>query len=124
MLYEVITNAQELGLRFGDVSGGNVAIDGIFSTGDFSRLHADVSFGSGLGVDLLWDFIYQPLGNEALNWYAGAGPFVFIGESLTLGAVGELGLEYHFNEIPLALGADVITSYSIHYTKLYDLHSH
>ena len=35
--------AQELGVRFGDVSGGSVAIDGIFATGEFSRIHADVS---------------------------------------------------------------------------------
>ena len=50
----VVSNAQELGVRFGNVSGGNVAVDGIFSTGQFSRIHADVSFGSGVGIDVLW----------------------------------------------------------------------
>lgn len=100
------TNAQELGVRFGNVSGGNVAIDAVFSTGDFSRLHADVSFGNGVGIDLLWDFLYKPLGDEAFNWYAGVGPYTFIGDNFQLGAIGEIGLEYHFNGVPLAIGGD------------------
>ncbi len=102
-----MANAQELGLRFGQVSGGNVAVDGIFSTGQFSRIHADVSFGnSGVGIDALWDFLYRPLGDEAFNWYVGAGPYTFIGNSFDLGIAGEIGLEYRFAGAPLALGAD------------------
>ncbi|WP_066627712.1 outer membrane insertion C- signal [Labilibacter marinus] len=100
-------HAQEVGLRFGDVSGGNVAIDGVFSTGNFSRIHADVSFGNGgMGIDALWDFLYMPLGKEAFNWYVGAGPYAFIGNDFALGAVGEIGLEYQFKEVPLVVGAD------------------
>lgn len=102
----VVANAQELGVRFGDVSAGNVAIDGIFSTGDFSRLHGDLSFGDGVGVDILWDFIYRPLGGEAFNWYMGAGPYIWINDPFWLGAVGELGLEYQFNTIPVSLSID------------------
>jgi hypothetical protein len=98
--------AQEIGFRFGNVSGGNVAVDGIFSTGDFSRIHADVSFGNGIGVDLLWDFLYKPLGDEALNWYAGVGPYAFIGDPFQLGVIGEIGIEYLFKEVPIALGVD------------------
>ncbi|MBS2099639.1 hypothetical protein [Carboxylicivirga linearis] len=101
-----ISNAQEVGIRFGDVTGGNVAIDGVFSLGEFTRVHADVSFGDGLGIDALWDFLYRPLGGEAFNWYVGAGPYTFIGSDFKLGAVGEVGLEYHFNGAPLAIGAD------------------
>ena len=101
-----ISNAQELGIRFGDVTGGNVAIDGIFSTGDFSRIHADVSFGHGVGIDLLWDFLYRPLPGEAFNWYAGVGPYAFLGDPFALGVLGEIGLEYRFNEVPIALGID------------------
>jgi hypothetical protein len=99
-------NAQELGLRFGDVTGGNVAIDAVFQMGESNRIHADLSFGEGVGIDLLWDFIYEPLGEEALHWYAGVGPYTFIGAPFALGAVGEIGLEYRFNEFPLVIGAD------------------
>ena len=102
-----LTHAQEVGLRFGNLSAGNVAIDGVFSTGQFSRIHADVSFGGGgVGIDALWDFLYRPLGAEAFNWYVGAGPYTFIGDNFALGAVAEIGLEYRFNSVPLALGLD------------------
>ena len=107
------SNAQELGVRFGDVSGGNVAIDGIFSTGQFNRIHGDVSFGNGFGVDLLWDFLYRPLGGEAFNWYMGVGPYLGVfdngkddGTNFNFGAAFEIGLEYRFNSIPIALGLD------------------
>ncbi|MCK5730894.1 MAG: hypothetical protein KAH68_07460 [Draconibacterium sp.] len=109
-------SAQEVGVRFGDVSGGNVAIDGIFGTGDFNRIHADVSFGNGVGIDVLWDFLYRPLGGEAFNWYAGVGPYIMIGDgnngddnndgNFDLGVAGEVGLEYRFNSVPIALGVD------------------
>ncbi len=101
-----ISSAQELGVRFGDVSGGNVAVDGVFSLGSWSRLHGDVSFGSGVGIDVLWDFIYQPLGGEAFNWYAGVGAFTFLGTPFALGVAGEIGLEYRFNKVPISLSAD------------------
>ena len=109
----LVSNAQELGVRFGDVSGGNVAIDGIFSTGEFSRIHADVSFGDGFGIDALWDFLYRPLGDEAFNWYMGVGPYLGVfdkgnedGTNFNFGAAFEIGLEYKFNSIPIALGLD------------------
>jgi len=101
-----VSNAQELGVRFGNLSAGNVAVDGIFSTGQFSRIHADVSFGGGVGIDVLWDFLYRPLGDEAFNWYVGAGPYTFIGDNFALGVMGEIGLEYRFKGVPIALGAD------------------
>jgi hypothetical protein len=97
---------QEIGLRFGQVTGGNVAIDGIFSTGQFSRIHGDVSFGDGFGIDLLWDFLYRPLGEEAFNWYVGAGPYLLIGNNDAFGVAAEVGLEYAFNSAPLTLGFD------------------
>ena len=101
-------NAQELGLRFGDAlgMGNNVAIDGVFAFGEFNRLHADVNFGNGVGVEVLWDFIYRPLGGEAFYWYVGAGASLFLGDPFILGVAGEIGLEYHFNSVPIALGAD------------------
>src|SRR5262245_11870188 len=93
-----ITQAQELGVRFGQIVGGNVAIDGIFNSGQFSRIHADVSFGDGLGVEALWDVIYRPLGADGFNWYLGVGPYIFIGDPFQLGVSGEIGIEYHFKD--------------------------
>jgi len=115
-----IGHAQEIGVRFGDVSAGNVAIDGIFSTGEFNRLHADVSFGDGIAADLLWDFFYRPLADEAFNWYMGVGPYLAIlnedifyegggkesETNFSLGAAFEIGIEYRFVDIPVALGLD------------------
>lgn len=99
-------NAQEVGLRFGQVTGGNVAVDAVFSLGEYSRIHADVSFGNGVGIEALWDFLYRPLSGEAFYWYVGAGPYAFIGDPFQLGIVAEVGLEYRFNSVPLVLGAD------------------
>jgi hypothetical protein len=105
MLSTTPASAQELGARFGDVSGGDVAVDAVFSLGKFTRTHADVSFGNDLGIDLLFDFQYRPLGEEALNWYAGVGPYAVFSDPFTLGAVGEVGLEYRF-DFPMSVSAD------------------
>ena len=114
LLASVVSAQTELGVRFGDATGGNVAVDGIISIASWSRIHADVSFGnSGVGVDLLWDFIYQPLGGEAFKWYAGVGPFLDIQDPFGLGVVGELGLDYHFNQVPISISADWRPSFKI-----------
>lgn len=112
--FALTSNGQELGVRFGDVSGGNVAVDAVFGTSQFSRIHADVSFGGGgVGVDLLWDFLYRPLGGEAFNWYAGVGPYIYIHDPFWLGVAGEIGLEYRFASVPIALGIDWRPLFSI-----------
>lgn len=98
--------SQEIGVRFGEVSRNNVAVDAVFQTSK-SRIHANVSFGNnGVGLDALWDFVYKPLGGEAFNWYLGAGPSASIGDSFYLGVSGEIGLEYLFSGVPLTLGLD------------------
>ena len=99
-------NAQEIGIRFGEITGGNVALDAVFSTSQFSRIHGDISFGSGVGIDLIWDLLYRPIGGEAFNWYLGFGPYTFLGSPFKLGVAAEAGLEYHFNSVPIAIGAD------------------
>src|SRR6187549_381831 len=101
-----IAQAQELGIRFGDALGNNVAVDALFSAGKFSRIHADVSFGTGVGVEALWDFAYRPLGGEAFYWYAGVGASMLINDPFLLGASGELGLSYTFNQVPISISAD------------------
>lgn len=111
MAFGTITaNAQELGIRFGDVTGGDVAVDAIFATGKFNRIHADVSFGNGgLGVDALWDFLYRPINidqEEGFYWYVGAGPSVFLNDPFFLSAMSEVGAEYRFSDVPLSLSID------------------
>ena len=107
-----LIQAQEVGVRFGDAVGGNFAVDAVFGLGQFSRIHADVSFGNdGVGVDALWDFIHQPLGS-GFDWYLGVGPFAYLGDPFILGAAGEIGIEYHF-EFPLAVGVDWRPSFAI-----------
>lgn len=87
MMITTIASAQEVGARWGDVTGGDVAVDAVFSLGKFSRVHGDISFGNGVGVDLLWNFMYRPVGGEALNWYAGVGPYAVFDDPFTLGLV-------------------------------------
>ena len=102
------SNAQEVGIRFGGTNGaGGAAVDAIFSAGEFSRIHADLGFyKGGVGIDALWDFLYKPLSGESFNWYVGAGPSTFIGDEFWLGLSGEIGLEYRFATVPIAIGAD------------------
>lgn len=100
------SNAQEIGIRFGDVVGNDVAIDAVFSSSQYSRIHADVSFGSGVGVEVLWDFMYRPLGSSDFKWYLGVGPSALIDDPFWLGISGEAGIEYRFKEAPIVLGAD------------------
>ncbi|PIB35601.1 hypothetical protein BFP72_09450 [Reichenbachiella sp. 5M10] len=113
--------AQEIGLRTGIAGGNHAAVDALFSVGEFSRLHADVSFGGGVGADLLWDFFYRPFdvsGEEGFGWYMGAGPSLYAGNRwghwdddidndniFLLGASFEIGIDYHF-KFPLALAID------------------
>lgn len=102
------SNAQEVGIRFGGTNGaGGAAVDGIFAVGEFSRIHADLGFyKGGIGIDALWDFLHKPLGNEAFNWYLGAGLSTYIGDDFQFGASGEIGIDYYFNSVPIALGID------------------
>ena len=100
-----IVNAQELGLRFGDTVGNTVGIDGIFALSS-GRIHGDVSFGDGVGVEVIYDFMYGQLGEEAFNYYIGAGAYTWLWKDFNLGISGELGIEYHFTGFPLALGLD------------------
>ncbi len=104
--------SQEVGIRFGDIVGNDVAVDFVWG-GKSSRMHADVSFGDGVGVELLFDFINRPLGGESFNYYLGIGPFAWLGDPFKLGAVGEIGLEYRFKGVPIVIGADWRPSFRI-----------
>ena len=79
----------------------------MFGTGN-SRIHADLAFGSaGVGIEVLWDVLYKPLGSSPLYWYIGVGPSALIDDDFfLLGAAGELGLEYPIEGAPITIGAD------------------
>ncbi len=101
-----VVNAQEIGLRFGEMAGNNFAIDG---TLDFktSRLHTDISFGEGVGVDIIYDFIYNPIMQSSnIYYYVGIGVISLIYSDFELGATGEAGMEMRFKSIPFVLGLD------------------
>lgn len=112
LITSVASAISELGVRWGDVSGGDVAVDAIISIGQCSRIHADISLGDGVGIDLLVDFLYRRFGREAFNWYAGVGPFVVFNNPFQLGVVGELGLEYRFT-FPISISVDWRPSFRI-----------
>lgn len=101
------SQAQEVGIRFGNVNGNDVAIDGVFGLGDFSRIHADVSFGNeGVGIDALWNPIYDDIADSDFKWYAGFGPSLFLSDNFRFGVAGEIGAEYPFADVPITIGLD------------------
>jgi hypothetical protein len=99
------SNAQELGVRFGNVVRNYAAVDIVWGINS-GRIHGDVSFGDGVGVVALWDFLYGPLGDEPLYYYIGVGAYTWIGDPFRLGASAEAGLEYRFKSAPFVLGLD------------------
>ena len=99
-------SAQEAGLRFGEMSGNNIAIDGVYNF-KVSRVHADISFGEGVGIDVVYDFVLNPIiGVDHLYYYLGIGITTLIQSDYELGGVGEVGIEYRFPNLPLTLSLD------------------
>lgn len=43
---------------------------------------------------------------EGFAWYAGVGADLLIGNNLRIGALGQIGLEYNFIDIPLQISLD------------------
>ena len=101
-------SAQEIGLRLGDLTGSNAAIDAVFALGKFSRFHAYVFFKDRqIKIDALWDLIDKLVNGEALKLYFGIGPSaLFSSPEPFIGVRGEISLEYRFKEILIVLGLD------------------
>ena len=100
--------AQEIGVRLGSFEGNNVAIDGIVNFDDNTRLHGDITFGKGVGANLLYDFTVDQLKISTLDfqYYFGTGLGTFIGDPFILGVNGEAGIEYQFKKTPITIGLD------------------
>lgn len=106
LFFSHLMSAQEIGLRFGDMTGNNVAIDGVitFETG---RIHSNISFGDTVGIDLVYDFVLLPINkSDNLYYYLGIGLTTVFGSDFKFGGVGEVGIEYRFSNSPIALGLD------------------
>lgn len=101
-------SAQEIGIRLGSFYKSNVAIDGIVNFEDNTRLHGNITFGDGIGADLLYDFTVEKLAIKKLDfqYYFGMGLSTFIGDPFTLGINGETGIEYLFKKTPITIGVD------------------
>ena len=98
--------AQEVGLRFGDMDGNNIAIDAVIPI-EQRRIHTSVSFGDNVGLDVLYDFVVAPVfKNSGFNYYAGIGLTSLFASDFKLGVMGELGFEYRFRSVPLVAGLD------------------
>ncbi len=98
--------AQEVGLRFGDMDGNNIAIDAVIPI-EQRRIHTSVSFGDNVGLDVLYDFVVAPVfKNSGFNYYAGIGLTSLFASEFKLGVMGELGFEYRFRSLPLVAGLD------------------
>ncbi|MGY5354344.1 hypothetical protein [Wenyingzhuangia sp. IMCC45467] len=100
--------AQEIGIRLGSFGTSSVAIDGIVNFEDYTRLHGDITFGNGIGANLLYDFKVAPFkeSNPNFQYYFGVGIGTFIGDPFILGVNGETGMEYIFRKTPITLGLD------------------
>ena len=99
-------SAQEIGIRFGDMTGNNIGIDATIPIKD-KRIHATVSFGSNVGLDLIYDFAVASIFRSPdLRYYAGIGLTTLFASEFKLGVAGELGIEYGFPRTPISVGLD------------------
>ena len=101
-----LTIAREVGISFGDVFDNTMAIDRLFTVGEVCRVHAHLSFGHGVIVEALCDFLYRPNGGQAFNWYLGLGHYMLIDDPFYLGFSGKLAVHYHFNQVPVQVSAE------------------
>ena len=106
--------SQEIGVRWGDALGNEIALDAMINFGKFSRTHVDLTFGDDFGLELLGHFLNKPLGSSNLNLYSGVGVSMYFGDPFLFGVAGEIGLEYRFANIPIVIGADWRPVYVFH----------
>ncbi len=106
IFFSKLISAQEIGLRFGEMTGNNVAIEGAIAWQD-SRLHSNISFGDTVGIDFVYDFVFLPAFNlDNFYYYLGIGITSVFGSNFKFGGVGEVGVEYRFVKSPIAVGLD------------------
>ena len=98
--------AQEVGIRFGDMYGNNIALDATIPIKS-KRIHTSVSFGSNVGLDVIYDFAVESIFRSPdFRYYAGVGLTTLFASDFKLGVMGELGVEYGFPRTPITVGLD------------------
>lgn len=94
-----------IGVRFGN--GAELSYQ--HPLGAAHRVELDLGFNSNVFVlagIYHWVWELSDLA-DGVNWYAGGGGVVGIyGSSFALGVVGQVGIEYNFEKIPLLLSLD------------------
>ncbi len=106
MFFGYQLSAQEIGIRFGDAYGNKIGLDATIPIKN-KRIHASVSFGDNIGLDVLYDFVVESMFRSPdLRYYAGVGLTTLFASEFKLGVMGELGMEYSFPRTPLSIGLD------------------
>lgn len=106
IMFSNLLSSQEIGLRFGEMTGNNVAIEGAISWQE-TRIHSNISFGDTVGIDFVFNFVFLPVFEiDNFYYYLGIGITSIFGNNFYLGGLGEVGVEYRFVNSPIALGLD------------------
>ena len=99
-------SGQEIGVRFGNTYGNNIGIEGTIPIKE-KRLHASVTFGDNVGMEVLYDFVIQDIFRSPdLRYYVGVGLTTLFASEFKFGVAGEVGLEYGFPRTPITIGLD------------------
>lgn len=101
-------DSKAIGLRFGNAG----EISYLHPLTDVNRLELDLGFGSWAYGGLYLNGIYHWVKDlsdlaDGFNWYFGGGAAIGVNSgSLGLGILGQIGLEYNFDGIPLQASLD------------------
>lgn len=111
--FHFTATSQEIGVRFGNFVGGNAALDLTIMKTESKRIHSILSVGDGVGLSVIYNFIHKPIADSDFLWYAGFGPYVLTEDPFSLGAVGEIGVEYRIDNGPFTVGVDWLPYFRI-----------
>lgn len=105
-----------IGVRLGGGQGYGAELSYQKGIGGMNRLEFDLGYRSWSDVNwFALSAIYQAHFDinavPNLGWYAGAGArvdlYTYSGTSIALGVVGQAGIDYHFDALPLQLSLDI-----------------
>ena len=110
-------NAQRaIGVRLGGGQGYGAELSYQQGLGGMNRLEADLGYrsyygASWLSLAALYQAHFDINAVPNLGWYAGVGGrfdlYTGGGTQLAIGVVGQAGLDYHFDQLPLQLSLDI-----------------